>query len=65
LALAIRSQIRQGITPPHFDVRLVIRCSPARRSKKLEAELKVVKAASAIFEDGAVDPNASSRLSEG
>jgi putative transposase len=36
-----------------------------RRIKELEAELKVVKAASAIFEEGAVDPKGSSRLSEG
>jgi putative transposase len=36
-----------------------------RRIKELEAELKVVKAASAIFEEGVVDPKASSRLSEG
>src|SRR5580704_15480874 len=34
-----------------------------RRIKELEAELKVVKAASAIFEEGAVDPKGSSRLS--
>jgi transposase-like protein len=36
-----------------------------RRIKELEAELKVVKLAIAIFEEGAVDPKASSRLSEG
>jgi len=36
-----------------------------RRIKELEAELKVVKAASALFEDGAVDPKGSTRLSEG
>ena len=36
-----------------------------RRIKELEAELKVVKAASALFEEGAVDPKGSSRLSEG
>jgi transposase len=36
-----------------------------RRIKELEAELKAVKAASALFEEGAVDPKASSRLSEG
>jgi transposase-like protein len=37
-----------------------------RRIKELEAELKAVKAASSLFEEGgAVDPKASSRLSEG
>ena len=36
-----------------------------RRIKELEAELKVVKAASALFEEGFPDPKASSRLSEG
>jgi len=36
-----------------------------RRIKELEAELEVVKAASAIFEEGAVNPKASTRLSEG
>ena len=40
--------------------------SPARRRiKELEAELKMVKAASALFEEGAVDPKGSTRLSEG
>src|SRR6478672_10571040 len=32
-----------------------------RRIKELEAELKVVKAASQLFEDGAVDPKGSTR----
>jgi transposase-like protein len=36
-----------------------------RRIIELEAELKVVKAASALFEEGAADPKGSSRLSEG
>jgi transposase-like protein len=36
-----------------------------RRVKELEAELKLVKAASALFEEGAADPKGSSRLSEG
>ena len=36
-----------------------------RRIKELEAELKVVKAASELFEEGAADPKGSSRLSEG
>jgi transposase-like protein len=34
-----------------------------RRIKELEAELKMVKAASAIFEEGEVDPKESSGLS--
>ncbi len=36
-----------------------------RRIKELEAELKVVKAASALFAEGGADPKASTRLSEG
>ena len=36
-----------------------------RRVKELEAELEAVKLASEIFEEGAVDPKGSSRLSEG
>ncbi|HEV2360988.1 MAG TPA: transposase [Acidimicrobiales bacterium] len=36
-----------------------------RRIKELEAELKAVKAATALFEEGAVDPKGSSRLSAG
>ena len=36
-----------------------------RRIKELEAALKVVKAASELFEEGAADPKGSSRLSEG
>lgn len=35
-----------------------------RRVKELEYELKAVKAASALFEEGAADPKASSRLSK-
>ena len=35
-----------------------------RRIQELEAELEMVKAASAIFEEGEVDPKGSSRLSE-
>jgi transposase len=35
-----------------------------RRIKELEAELKLVKAASELFTEGAVDPKGSSRLSE-
>jgi transposase-like protein len=36
-----------------------------RRIIELEAELKVVRAASKLFEEGAADPKGSSRLSEG
>ncbi|MGD0344370.1 MAG: transposase [Acidimicrobiales bacterium] len=36
-----------------------------RRIKELEAELKAVKAASSLFEEGAVDPKGRSRLSGG
>jgi transposase-like protein len=36
-----------------------------RRIKELEAELELVKAASRLFEEGAADPKASTRLSEG
>jgi transposase-like protein len=38
--------------------------SARRRIKELEAELKMVKAASAIFEEGEVSPKGSTRLSE-
>ena len=36
-----------------------------RRIKELEAELTLVKAASALFAEGGADPKESSRLSEG
>ena len=36
-----------------------------RRIKELETELKAVKAASALFEEGEASPKGSSRLSEG
>ena len=36
-----------------------------RRIKELEDELKVVKLASALYEEGAADPKGSSRLSDG
>ena len=36
-----------------------------RRIKELEEELKITRAASAIFEEGAVDPKGSTRLSDG
>jgi transposase-like protein len=35
-----------------------------RRIKELEAELEIVQAASALFEEGAVDPKGSTRLSD-
>lgn len=35
-----------------------------RRIKELEEELEITKAASAIFEEGSVDPKGSTRLSE-
>jgi transposase-like protein len=52
---------RPGLKSYEADPLLVAR----RRVKELEAELKMVKAASALFEEGAADPKASSRLSEG
>jgi transposase-like protein len=53
---------RPGIKSYEADPLLVAR----RRVKELEAELKIVKLASALFEEGeAVDPKGSSRLSEG
>jgi transposase-like protein len=36
-----------------------------RRIKELEAELEIVRAASALFEEGAVDPKGSTRLFDG
>jgi transposase-like protein len=39
--------------------------SARRRIKELESELKITREASALFEEGAVDPKASTRLSEG
>jgi transposase-like protein len=36
-----------------------------RRIKELEAELKLVKAASTLFEEGGASPKGSTRLSEG
>ncbi len=36
-----------------------------RRVKELEAELKIAKAASALFDEGGADPKGSTRLSEG
>jgi transposase-like protein len=36
-----------------------------RRIQELEAEVEMIKAASAIFEEGEVDPKGSSRLSDG
>jgi transposase-like protein len=52
---------RPGLKSYEADPLLAAR----RRVKELEAELKLVKAASALFEEGVVDPKGSSRLSEG
>jgi transposase-like protein len=52
---------RPGLKSYEADPLLAAR----RRIMELEAELKVVKLASALYEEGAVDPKASSRLSEG
>lgn len=52
---------RPGLKSYQADPLLAAR----RRIKELEAELKMVKAASALFEEGAADPKGSSRLSEG
>ena len=53
---------RQGARSYEADPLLAAR----RRVKELEAELKLVKAASALFEEGGeVSPKGSTRLSEG
>jgi transposase-like protein len=52
---------RPGLKSYEVDPLLAAR----RRIKELEAELKVVKAATALFEEGTLDPKGSSRLSEG
>ena len=52
---------RPGVKSYQADPLLAAR----RRVKELEAELKVVKLASELFEEGAADPKGSSRLSEG
>jgi transposase-like protein len=52
---------RPGLKSYEADPLLAAR----RRVKELEAELKVVKLASALFEEGETDPKGSSRLSEG
>ena len=52
---------RPGLKSYEADPLLAAR----RRVIELEAELKAVKAASALFEEGAADPKGSSRLSEG
>ena len=48
--------IKSGEVDPLADAR--------RRIKELEAELALVKAASALFNEGGVDPKGSSRLLE-
>ena len=57
----IDAGIRPGTKSYEADPLLAAR----RRIKELEAELKVVKLASALYEEGAADPKASSRLSDG
>jgi transposase-like protein len=52
---------RPGLKSYEADPLLAAR----RRVKELEFELKALKAATALFEEGAVDPKGSSRLSEG
>jgi transposase len=52
---------RPGLKSYEADPLLAAR----RRVKELESELKAVKAASALFEEGAAGPKGSSRLSEG
>src|ERR1700724_3331327 len=52
---------RPGLKSYEADPPLAAR----RRVKKLEADLKAVKAASALSVEGAADPKGSSRLSEG
>jgi transposase-like protein len=52
---------RPGLKSYEADPLLAAR----RRVKELEAELKLVKAASALFEEGVVDPKGSSGSSEG
>jgi transposase-like protein len=53
--------IRPGTKSYEADPLLAAR----RRIKELEAELTVVKLASALYEEGVADPKASSRLSDG
>jgi transposase-like protein len=52
---------RPGLKSYEADPLLAAR----RRVKELEAELKAVRTASALFEEDAVDPKGSSRLFEG
>src|SRR5882672_2538285 len=52
---------RPGAKSFEADPLLVAR----RRIKELEAELKMVRAASALFEEGGADPKGGTRLSEG
>jgi transposase-like protein len=52
---------RPGLKSYEADPLLAAR----RRVVELEAELKAVRAASELFEEGGVDPKGSSRLSEG
>jgi transposase-like protein len=52
---------RPGLKSYEADPLLAAR----RRVIELEAELKAVKAATTLFEEGSADPKGSSRLSEG
>jgi transposase-like protein len=57
--------IDAGVTPGLKSYEADPLLASRRRVKELEAELKAVKAASELFEEGGVDPKGSSRLSEG
>ena len=57
--------IDAGQRPGHKSYEVDPLQAARRRIKELEAELKLVKAASALFEDGAADPKGSTRLFKG
>ncbi len=54
-----------GRRPGHKSYEADPLAAARRRIKELEAELKLVKAASALFKEGGADPKGSTRLSEG
>jgi transposase-like protein len=56
---------RPGLKSYEADPLAAARRRVIELEAELEAELKAVKAASALFEEGGADPKASSRLSEG
>ncbi|HEY1466239.1 MAG TPA: transposase [Acidimicrobiales bacterium] len=60
-----QARIDAGETPGLKSYEADPLAAARRQVKELEAELKAVKAASALFEEGGVDPKGSSRLSEG